>query len=882
MGIWRRMKSWLSGAPWNRRRMREAELERELRDHLELEAEEQREAGRSGKEAAYAAHRALGNTLKIEEDVRAAWGFQWAETLVQDLRYALRMLHKSPGFTAVAVLTLALGIGATAAVFSLVRGVFWSALPYRDASRLVFLTEGMKSIPDLSVSYPDFLDWEKQVHAFDGIAAFQDANFDFDSNGSPERISGRNVSSNLFHLLGVTPVLGRDFVSADDQPGAPAVLLSSYRFWQTHLGRSRVAVGTTIRLNGQPFTVIGVLPRSFVFETPADVYLPMGQSLSTFLLGSRAKHPFIYGLGRLKPGITLAEAQTELETVSRRLQQQYPASNAGVYALAKPLQDELASGAQAPLRALAVAVALLLVISFANVANLLLTRASEREPEFAVRTALGARHFRIIRQLLAESALVGLLGAAAGLILSGACLGSLRVLIPATLRSMVELQVNAAMVVFALAISLLASVVFGLLPLFSTLRTNLNESLRNCGRPGGAESAHHRLRSALVVSEIACAFVALTSAGLVFRSFRLASGVNPGFELSNLLTMRIDLSHSNYSTDAQVREFYQQALSKLRTVPGVAGAAGVFPLPFTSHGYPYGFYIDGQPIPPSSQLPSSNFHFVTPEYLAVMGIPLLRGRDFSADDNEKSPPVAIISKNFAADYWPHRDAIGKRIHLDPAEGGGSVTVIGIAADTKESGLDTPTTTELYLPSTQRPIPFMTFVLRTRLAPLSLSSAAVSAVHSIDNVDPLYDIRTMDEYGALVLAKRRTDAFLFCSVGLLIILLAAIGVYAVISYGVARRTHEIGVRMALGAQQGAILRLVLKSGLTLVLLGIGIGICAALFFDHTVSSLVFSISDKDPLTFGGVAVLLVLVTFAASYVPARRAMKVDPMVALRWE
>ena len=865
-----------------RRQRRDADLSAELDSHLQLHIDENLAAGMDPAEARRHALIKLGGLAQTTEHYRARRGLPFLDTLAQDIRYALRMLAKSPGFTAVAVLTLALGIGATAAVFCLARGVFWSALPYRDANRLVFLTEGMKSIPDLSVSYPDFLDWKKQVRAFDGVAAFQETNFDFDSKGSPERISGRNVSSTFFHLFSVAPALGRDFVSADDQPGAPPVLLSSYSFWQTHLGASRDAVGTTIRLNGHPFTVIGVLPRSFVFETPSDVYVPIGQSLSTFLMGNRAKHPSIYALARLKPSATLAEAQTELQTVSRRLQQQYPASNAGVDALAEPLPAELANGAQAPLRALAIAVALLLLISFANVANLLLTRASRREAEFAVRTALGAGRFRIVRQLLTESALMGLFGAAVGLILAGACLSSLRVLIPATLRSTVDLRVNAAMVVFALAISLFASVVFGLLPLFSTLRTNLNESLKNCRRAGGAESAHHRLRNALVVSEIACAFVALTSAGLVFRSFRLASEVKPGFELSNLLTMRIELSQSNSSTDAQVTAFFQQALSKLRTVPGVVDAAGVFPLPFTSRGYPYGFYIDGQPIPPSSQLPSSNFHFVTPEYFEVMGIPLLRGRDFSPDDNAKSPPVAVISENFAADYWPHSDAMGKRIHLDPAEGGGSVIVIGIVGDTKESGLDTPTTTELYLPSTQRPIPFMAFVLRTRVTPLSLSSAAVHAIHSIDSVDPLYDIRTMNEYRADVLAKRRTNAFLFCAVGLLIILLAAIGVYAVISCGVAQRTHEIGVRMALGAQRGAILRLVLKSGIALVLLGIGIGICAALFFGQTISGLIFSIGDKDPLTFGSIAVLLVLVTFAASYVPARRATKVDPMVALRYE
>jgi putative ABC transport system permease protein len=809
-------------------------------------------------------------------------GAHFVETLVSDGRYAIRMLRKAPGYAAVAVITLALGIGATTTVFCLTQAVFWQPLPYRDAKHLIFLTEGMKSIGDLSISYPDFLSWQKQLQAFDGIAAYQETSFVFDSHGQPERISGRNVSANFLEVLDAIPALGRGFVAADNQQGAPPVFLSSYAFWQTHLGANPAAIGATIRLDGRPFTLVGVLPRKFVFETPADVYAPIGRLANTFPMQNRAKHPFIHAIARLKRGATLAAAQTELQAISRRLQQQYPSSNAGVYALATPLQEELAQGTQTIFRALAIAVGLLLVISCVNVANLLLARASQRESEFAVRAALGAKRSRIVRQVLTESILLGLCGAACGLVLASACLSGLRVLIPAELDTMIALRINTVTVVFALVTCVLTAMAFGLFPFLFTSHANLNEPLKNATRTGGAEFARRRLRSLLVISEIALAFVVLTSAGLVFRSFRLASQVDPGFELSNVLTMRITVSHSNYSADRQLTTFFQNALTRLRHTPGVASAAAVFPLPFTSKGYPFGFSIEGQPIPAPGQMAASNFHFVTPGYFDVMEIPLLGGRDFSTDDDEKSPPVAIISQNFAARYWPRSDAIGKRIQLDPAEGGRLVTVIGVVGNTKESGLDAPATTELYLPYAQQPIPFTTFVLRTAVPPLALTGAAVNAIHAIDSVDPLYDSRTLSEYAADALLKRKTNAFLFCAIALLIIALSAIGVYAMISYDVARRTREIGVRMALGAQRGAILRLVFQVGVAFVILGIAAGSVAALILDRAIASLLFGIGDNDPLTFAGVAILLMLISLAACYLPARRAMHVDPIVALRYE
>lgn len=803
-------------------------------------------------------------------------------TLWQDLRYGLRLLLKSPGFTTVAALTLALGIGGTTAVFCVARALFWRALPFRDTGRLIFLTEATKSIPDLSISYPDFLDWQQQVEGLDGVAAYQETHFDFERNGVPERVSARNVSSSFFQILGITPALGRGLVPADNADAAPAVLVSSYSFWQTHLGANPNAIGTTLRLSGRAFTLVGVLPRNFTFETPADLYAPIEPFMNPFLKQNRAKHPFIYGIARLKPGVGLAEVQTELETISRRLQQQYPASNAGVYGIAKPLQQELAEGAQPTVRALAIAIGLLLLISCANVANLLLTRMSRRQGEFAIRAALGANGSRIVRQILTESVLLGLCGATTGLVLTSACLSSLGVLIPVDLKSMVTLRIDGPTVVFTLLTCLLAAVAFGLLPFVFVSHGDLNEPLKNGPRTAGSGVLQHRLRSALVISEIALAFVVLTSAGLVLRSFRAASHVNPGFELNNVLTMRIELSRSKYSSDNQLNAFFQQALRELGRLPGVLNTAAVFPLPFTSQGYSYGFYIEGQPIPRPGQLPSSNFHFVTPGYFDVMRIPLVQGRDFSAEDNEKSPRVAVVSQNFAVTYWPSSDPIGKRIHLDPAEGGTPVTVIGIVGNTKEVGLDTATETELYLPYAQQPIPLMTFVVRTRVPPLGLRTTAVNALHSVDSIDPLYGIQTMKEIAADVLAKRRTEAFLFSAIGLLIVALSAIGVYAVISHGVSQRTHEIGVRMALGAERAAIARLILKASASVVIVGIGVGTVFALVSARLISNLLFGVSYKDPITFMVVTTLLMLVSLTACYIPARRAMRVDPMAALRHE
>src|SRR5215472_653460 len=642
-----------------RKRAVEQALDDELRSAVEVLTQEKMKEGVSPSVARREALIELGGVEQVKEQTREARAGHFLESLWQDIRYALRMLRKSPGFTAVAVLTLALGIGATTAIFCLARAVFWQPLPYRDAKDLIFLTESMKSVDDLSISYPDFLSWQKQLHAFDGIAAYQETNFDFDRNGKPERISGRNVSSNFFSILGVSPALGRIFVAADDSAAAPGVLLSSYNFWQTRLGANPKVIGSTIRLNGRTFTVVGLLPRDFTFETPADVYAPIGQLANSFVMQNRAKHPFIYAIGRLKSGVAFAEAQAELQTVAHRLQQQYPASNAGIFAIARPLQQELAEGSQLTLRALAIAVVFLLLISCANVANLVLSRASQREAEFAVRAALGAGRLRIIRQVFTESVLLGLLGAISGLVLTSASLGSLRVLIPADLRSMIALRINASVALFALVACLAAAIAFGFFPFLFTSHADLSEPLKSSARTSGPESARHRLRGALIISEIAFAFVVLASAGLVFRSFRMASQVNPGFSLNNVITMRISLSRS--STDDQVTAFFQQALDKLHAIPGVVNAAAVFPLPFTSNGYPYKFYIEGRPIPRSPQLPSTDFHFVTPGYFGVMGIPLIRGRDFSAQDNQTSPRVAIISENFAARFWSGSNAIGERV-----------------------------------------------------------------------------------------------------------------------------------------------------------------------------------------------------------------------------
>ncbi len=803
--------------------------------------------------------------------------------LWQDLRYGARMLGKNPGFTAVAVLTLALGIGANTAIFSVVNAVLLRPLPYPNSDRLVFLAEDSEQIHEMSIAYPNYLDWRQQNHVFDELAIFQTPNFILTGAERPERVPGLNVSANFLATLGVAPLLGRDFRADEDNPGARPAAIMSYGLWKRALGGSPDVIGKSTTLSGTAYTVVGILPATFNFYSQPDVLVPIGLGAKDLM--ERGDHPGIYGVARLKPGVSVAKAQTEMSTIARRLEQEYPKTNTGNHVIVNSLHEELVQDVRPAALVLFGAVGLVLLIACVNVANLLLARAASREKEFAIRLALGAGRRRIVRQLLTESILLAALGGILGLLLGIWWKDGLVSLIPEDFRRLVDIRLDRWVLAFSAILSGVTGVVFGLIPaLQGTRSAGLYADLKEgTGRSTGSVR-HHRVRHLLVVSEVALALTLLITAGLTIRSFYHVLRVNPGFRAAGLLTMQISLPGTKYSKPAQETAFFTQLLERVRALPGVVSVGAVTPLPLTGEGWQTGFYVDGQPIPQPGQFPNSDYHFITPDYFRAMDIRLLRGRVFNDADNDSAPRVAIVSETFAQRYWPNEDPVGKRIHRGGPEADAKnwLTVVGIVSDTKQYGLDAKTKTEFYVPYFQDPILRMTLAVRTTPSPLALSEAVRSAVLAIDPDEPVYGIRTMDQWLEESIGQRRVTLILLGSFAGLALLLAAIGIYGVMTYNITQRTHEIGIRMALGAQTGDVLQLFVGQGLRMALLGVVIGLAAAFGLSQLLSSLLFGVSARDPLTFAAVAIALTGVALAASYIPARRAMEVDPMVALRYE
>jgi len=804
-------------------------------------------------------------------------------TLAQDVKYGLRMLAKSPGFTLVAVLALALGIGANTAIFSVVNAVLLRPLPYQDPDQLVFISEHTEQVPDMSVSYLNFLDWQRQNQVFSSIAAFQGQNFNLTGVDRPERLSGWNVSQSFFATLGVKPFLGRDFLFDEDQPGGRPVVVVTYGFWQRRFGGDPGLVGKPLTLNGRSYTVAGILPASFKFAEvsgAADVYASLG--LNAGQMKNRGNHPGIYVVARRKPGVSLEQARAQMLTIAQRLAQQYPSTNTGNSVVVVSMREELVEDVRAALLVLLGAVGLVLLIACVNVANLLLARAASREKEIAIRMALGARRLRILRQLLTESILLAAAGGGLGLLLGSWGIAGLTTLIPGDFRDVVTVSIDRWVLGFTLGVSLLTGLVFGLMPALRASRSDVNDSLKEGGRTS-AGASHQRFRSVLVASEVALALLLLASAGLMLRSISRLLAVDPGFNTDNVLTLRVALPEAKYTKDAQVVAFYKQVLERVRALPGVTSASVARPLPLTDDGWQTDFYPEGRPIPPPGQIPNSDFHMIDPDYLRVMGIPLIKGRAFTEADDDKALPVVLINATMAQRYWPGEDPIGKRIHLDGRNMAGYwATVVGIVGDTKQYGLERKSKTEFYLPYLQRSVPSMELVVRTATDPLGLVNAVRSSVEAVDPDQPVYAVRTMGQYLAESVASRRTTMLLLGVFAGLALILAAVGIYGVMAYSVAQRTHEIGVRMALGAERGDVLKLVVRSGLKLALAGVAVGLVASVGLTRLMSSLLFGVRPTDPLTLGGVALLLTAVALLASYIPARRATRVDPTVALRYE
>ncbi len=893
MSIWSRLNLCV---PWFRRRVRVADLDRELRNHMDLEAEEQREAGASPEEATYAALRALGNATQIKEDVRMAWGFQWLETLLQDIRYGLRQLRRNPGFTAIALITLALGIGATTAIFSIVNGVLLNPLPYPHAPRLMAFAEKLPPFQDFAISYPDFLDWVKMNHTFEALAAYRHTDMNLTGSGEAERVKVIQVSASFFPLLGVKPVIGRNFAPAEDRPGAASVVILSEGFWKSKFGGSSQILGKVLKLDGKGYTVVGVIPKSFYFCCEkenfvlGDVYTPIGSYDNQWML-DRGAHPGIFAFGRLRRGVTLQRARADMDGIARDLASAYPDSDKNVGISLTPLKERMVGNVEPVLLVLLAAVGFVLLIACANVANLLLARAAGRRHEFAIRAALGASRARAIRQLLAESVLLALAGGGLGLLLASWGTKAAVAMLPEALPRANDVRLDPHVLAFALVVSVLVGVLFGLAPALQSSRPDLHEGLKEGAR--GSIGTSHRTRHVLIVMEMAMAVVLLIGAGLTIRSLARLWRANPGFNPHNVLTFNVALPPSTgKETPDQIRASLRQLTGAIAAVPGVRAAAitdGAFPM---QGGNIVGFWAEGQPKPATeSEMPNAVNYIVGENYFKVMGIPILHGRLFTRNDDIHSRFVAVIDEDLARIYFPHQDAVGKYIHLaglaEPFE------IVGVVGHVDQNGLDedkrSARLVQIYIPVLQIPdqlISFLAktegFVVRTQSPGFASIEAIRRAVERMNRAQVAYGFESMEEIIATSLASRRFTMILLAVFAALAITLASIGIYGVISYSVARQTHEIGVRMALGAQPLDVLKQIVGQGFKLTLIGVAIGIVGALGLTRFLSSQLYAVKATDPLTFIVVSLVLTSVALLACYIPARRATKVDPMVALRHE
>jgi putative ABC transport system permease protein len=802
----------------------------------------------------------------------------------QDLRYAGRMQLKNPAFTIVAVIALALGIGANTAIFSVVNTVLLRPLPYKDPERLVMVWEdaSKQGYPRDTPAAANFVDWRDQNTTFEGMAAIADQSFNLTGSGDPERLEGRRVSANLFPLLGVDPQIGRTFTSAEDQPGSDHVVLLSHALWQRRFGGDNNIAGKPLTLNGETYIVVGVMPARFQFPTSDDqLWTPIAFSAED--AANRDRH-YLQVLGRLKPGTGLAQAQTEMNTIAARLQQQYPQSNTDLGVEITSLHEHLVGDIKPALLILLGAVGLVLLIACANVANLLLARAAVRQKEIAVRVALGARRWRLIRQFLTESVLLATMGGVVGLIIAYGGLLLLRAFIPDNIAQAQQISIDLKVLGFTFLVSTLTGLIFGLAPALQAARFNQTETLKEGGRDSATGSGGKRLRGLLVMAEVAVSLVLLIGAGLLINSFLRLRNVDPGFRSDNLLTMRVVLPQLKYDEFEKRSAFYVDLLRRVQSLPGVKSAAVTTNLPLYRQGNSIGISIEGQPPPPPGKENIVVTRIISPKYFDTMSIPLLSGRAFSDQDITTTPRVAIISETMARRYWPNEDPIGKRLGTGRIQRPEDWTqVVGVVKDVRQFELTADAKPQMYLPYTQRGFfPTDDLVVKTDVDPASLASTVRNAVWEIDKDQPVSNIRTMEEILLDSIARQRFSMLLLAIFAGVALALAAVGIYGVMSYSVAQRTHEIGIRMALGAQTTAVLKLAVGYGLKLVAAGIVIGLIAAFALTRVMSTLLFGVTATDPATFTLISLLLTCVAAIASYIPARRATKVDPMIALRYE
>ena len=867
------------------------DLEEEIRSHLEMEEQENLESGMPAEEAHYAALRRFGNVTLAQERSREMWGWSSVQTLWQDLRYGLRMLAKNPGFTVVAVLTLALGIGANTAIFSVVRAVLFRPLPFRDPGRLVLvidhnLSEGFPQFPS---SLANVLDWRAQSRSFEDLAVFATTSFNLAGKGEPERLSGLRVSSNLLPLLGARPVMGRGFLPEEDQPGGGHVVLISYGLWQRRFGSDPSIVGQSVQLDGRSATVIGVLPGGTQMETALDCFasgpkLDLMVPLAADLVRPDRGNRFLTTVGRLKQGVTLRAAQVDMDVITSRLEKGYPRHNAGWGATVLPLHEAIVGDLRQPLLVLLGAVGLVLLIACANVTSLLLARAASRRKEVAIRTAVGAGRIRLFRQLITESLVLAGLGGLLGLCLAEGATKLLASLQDLQLPRQAVIAVDYQVLTFIWAATLVIGFLIGLAPALMCSEGNragiLSEALKEGGRSASESRQGNRIRGALVVSEIALALSLLIGVGLLLRSYWRLLQVNPGFRLEGVATVAIQLSGARYAKDSAQVGFVKELLRKVAALPGVKSAAVSDGLPLEGGGQ-WLFTVVGQTYVPGRE-PLAGYRIVSAGYLATMGIPVLEGRGFTDRDTRESPRVLLLNQTLARRLWPGPSgttrAVGQEIQLFGRDA--PFRVVGVVADVKRGALDQDAGCEVYFLYDQMPQGWITLAVRSAIEPRALAAAIRSAVRSVDRELPVTQLRTMEEVVDASVSSRRFQLLMLAIFGGLALVLASVGIYGVIAYSVTQRAHEIGIRMALGASPGAMWRMVVRQALRLAGIGVIIGAVATLALGRVLSGLLFGVRPTDPLTFGSAALVLVAIAILASYFPARRATKVDPVAALR--
>ena len=863
------------------KRRNDRDLDDEVHSYVDLLAEEKMREGMRPDEARRTARIELGGVEQVKEDVREVRAGAWLDIVFQDIRYGARMLRKNPGFTAVAILTLALGIGANTAIFSVVSAVLLRPLPYANPQQLIVLRETTQSVGPHSPSYPDFLDWRKQSRTFSQMAAINNREFNLSGVAQPENISGYAVSANCLSMLGVRPFLGRDFLPSEDAPGSAPVVLLSYALWQSHLGADPSPVGKNITLDGRSFTIIGVLPPNIRLLEKTDILAPIGVWAGD--MTDRGDRGDMDAVGRLVSGASISQAQAEMDTIAANLRKEYPSTNSGVGISMASLRDELVGDSRPPILVLFGAVVFVLLIACVNVANLFLVRGAARAREIAVRQACGASRQRLVRQMLTESFLLAFLGGGLGILVGALGIEGLRQLISAEMLQGAIIGMDRSVLLFSGAMVVFVAIAFGLVPAWQASQPHVQETLKDGGRSSTASAAQHRLRGLLVMAETALALVLLVGAGLMMKSMYRLLQVDPGFRPERVLTMEINLRTAQYSKPEASRNFWRQVLDKVRDLPGVDAAALGTVLPLSGDHNRADITIEALPTPDPGKFPHPDFHMVSPSYIDALSIPLLRGRNFTDADTDTAPQVALINATMARRFWPNEDAVGKRFHLGhPGSEGPWVEIIGVVGDTKLYGLANPSRLELYLPLQQSHVNNMYLVLRSAIDPASLTPAIREAVASIDKDQPVFNVNTMTQLVNDSVATRHITLVLLGLFSALALVLAAIGIYGVIAYSVQQRTHEIGIRMALGARRSDVLRLVVGHGVKLAALGIAIGVAAAFGLTRLMSSLLFGTGSTDPITFASAAAILLLVAVAACYIPARRAIAVDPMVALRYE